>query len=434
MPALAAAIAARRAGIRPARRRPLGTRSRQPPAWLGASASAANWAAAASASSCWPTTRCWATGRPKGPTRKHLDESRFAGAVSPRSEGGRPAGTPQPGAHVRGERGGADLLHRVGLLSGTGPGGLAQATPRTADPRTAAAPTAALADGLHHAHGQGVLHRDVKPSNVLLMPRRDGDGPAADGLEFTPRLTDFGLAKVLEDERPPTTSGVLLARRRTWRPNRPRAGMARSARPPTSTPWARSSTRCSRAGRRSRGDAAGDAGSLLQPKMTKPAAPTQIPVDEFAQQVFGIKPYPRPPDVKGPWSFETDPWPLKARDGTLLVTFSGISLSLVRTFGQDGLVNQVFFALAITVQSAGWQTVEDIGDPDPPTLLIDAFTAQGRRPRGISRRLRRALRGPTVVSTDDQPEVSRFRPFRRYQLSGSPAGHESICLLRVRGG
>ena len=40
-------------------------------------------------------------------------------------------------------------------------------------------------------------------------------------------------------------------------------------------------------------------------------------------------------------------------------------------------MNQVFFALAITVQSAGWQTVEDIGDPDPPTLLIDAFTAQG---------------------------------------------------------
>jgi len=82
--------------------------------------------------------------------------------------------------------------------------------PEPPDPRTAAALTAALADGLHHAHGHGVLHRDVKPSNVLLMPRRDGDGPAGDGLEFTPRLTDFGLAKVLEDEEQPTTSGVLL--------------------------------------------------------------------------------------------------------------------------------------------------------------------------------------------------------------------------------
>jgi formylglycine-generating enzyme required for sulfatase activity len=41
---------------------------------------------------------------------------------------------------------------------------------------------ARLADALAYAHGQGVLHRDVKPANVLLE---------ADG---TPRLTDFGLA------------------------------------------------------------------------------------------------------------------------------------------------------------------------------------------------------------------------------------------------
>ena len=121
------------------------------------------------------------------------------------------------------------------------------------DPRTAAALMAALADGLHHAHGQGVLHRDVKPSNVLLMPRRDGDGPAADGLEFTPRLTDFGLAKVLEDEGPPTTSGVLLGTAPYMAPEQAEGRNARSARPPTSTPWARSSTRCWRAGRRSRG-------------------------------------------------------------------------------------------------------------------------------------------------------------------------------------
>jgi eukaryotic-like serine/threonine-protein kinase len=43
-----------------------------------------------------------------------------------------------------------------------------------------------VGEGLHHAHGVGLLHRDVKPDNVLVT----GDGTA--------KLTDLGLGKELD--------------------------------------------------------------------------------------------------------------------------------------------------------------------------------------------------------------------------------------------
>ncbi|RZU37195.1 serine/threonine-protein kinase [Streptomyces sp. BK022] len=64
-------------------------------------------------------------------------------------------------------------------------------------PEAAVAIVADVADGLAAAHAAGVVHRDVKPENILLDMR----GPLGPGGAHPALLTDFGVAKLIDSPR-----------------------------------------------------------------------------------------------------------------------------------------------------------------------------------------------------------------------------------------
>lgn len=55
-----------------------------------------------------------------------------------------------------------------------------------------------IAEAVEYAHGRGVIHRDLKPGNILLEKGS------------IPRIADFGLAKRIEDDAELTQSGTIL--------------------------------------------------------------------------------------------------------------------------------------------------------------------------------------------------------------------------------
>lgn len=70
-------------------------------------------------------------------------------------------------------------------------------------PAMAAQIVASLADAVAYSHSRGILHRDIKPGNIMLVPRdtHDPDASAFSPADesFSPRLGDFGLAKIRQD-------------------------------------------------------------------------------------------------------------------------------------------------------------------------------------------------------------------------------------------
>jgi WD40 repeat protein len=84
-------------------------------------------------------------------------------------------------------------------LEFVGGGNLAQKLDGTPlPPRQAAALLSTLAGAMQSAHEQNIVHRDLKPANVLLTEKN------------MPKITDFGLAKELDEQDAATRSGAIV--------------------------------------------------------------------------------------------------------------------------------------------------------------------------------------------------------------------------------
>ena len=73
----------------------------------------------------------------------------------------------------------------------------------------AAAIAVEIASALEHAHGLGVIHRDMKPENVLVEMPTEGQSEAEAERAARIKITDFGIAKLLDVQGVTSTGQVL---------------------------------------------------------------------------------------------------------------------------------------------------------------------------------------------------------------------------------
>ncbi len=76
--------------------------------------------------------------------------------------------------------------------------------------RDAVALVESLAHAMQSAHQAGIVHRDLKPPNILLARQTGSSSEAGKSPGWTAKITDFGLAKKVEQESQQTQTGAVM--------------------------------------------------------------------------------------------------------------------------------------------------------------------------------------------------------------------------------